>query len=227
MVGQGIALRLPLLGHDVGNVNAQGVGLGYRLRHAVHQQVGDDAGVQTPRPQEDDVRLADGVQRSRQRRRMLRLHAHLGDAAVLGTLECGNLGLPFHRSAVFKLCHHVHVLIGYRQHLSRDGQNLAHPSYRLVKGGRDAIQRCQEQISKALPCQAALLEPVVQQVFHDGFCIGHGLQATADVARRGHPQILPQHSGAAAVIGHSDNGGQVVGIVFQTPQHGGQSGAAT
>ena len=226
VVGQGVALCLPLLGHDVGDVDAQGVGLSHRLGHAIHQQVGDDAGVQAPRPQEDDVRLADGVQRSRQRRRVLRLHAHLGDAAVLGTLEGGDFGFSHHRRAVFKLRHHVHILVGHRQHLPRDGQDLAHACYRLVKGGGDTVQRRQEQVAEALPCQAPLLEPVVQQVFHDGFRVGHSLQAAADVARRGHPQVLPQHAGAAAIVGHGDDGGQVVGIVFQTPQHGGQPGAA-
>ena len=34
--------------------------------------------------------------------------------------------------------------------------------------------------------------------------------------------LLPQDSGAAAVVGHSDDGGEILGVFFQPPQHGGQ-----
>ena len=52
------------------------------------------------------------------------------------------------------------------------------------------------------------------------------LQAVADIAGSCHAQILPQHSGAAAVIRHSNDGSDVTGIQLQTPQQCTQSGSA-
>ncbi|CAN4032092.1 DNA (cytosine-5-)-methyltransferase, partial [Dysosmobacter welbionis] len=60
VVGYGVALRLPLLGHDVADIDLQGVGLPDRLHDAIHQQIGDDAGVQAAGPQDDHIRVGDG-----------------------------------------------------------------------------------------------------------------------------------------------------------------------
>ena len=55
MVGGSVALRLPVLGHDIAHIDLQGVRLPDSLGHPLHQQVGDDAGVQAPRPQQQQV----------------------------------------------------------------------------------------------------------------------------------------------------------------------------
>ena len=228
MVGHGVALGLPVLGHDVADIDLQGVGAADGLPHPVHQQIGDDAGVEAPRPQQNEVGLPDGPQRLGEGGRPLRQQAHPGDAAVLLLLEGADLGLPHHALPVLKGGLQLHVLIGHRQNPAGDGQDLAHPGHRLVKGPGDAVEGGQDQVAEGLtgetPRPAG--EPVGQKLVHDGLHIGQGLHAVADVPRRRHAQVLPEHAGAAAVVGHGDDGGHVAGILLQATEHGGKARAA-
>ena len=61
VVGHRVALGFAILGHDVADIDLQGVGLPDRLHDAIHQQIGDDAGVQAAGPQDDHVRVRNGV----------------------------------------------------------------------------------------------------------------------------------------------------------------------
>ena len=157
---------------------------------------------------------------------MLRQKPHLPDPAVLFLFEPADLGLPHHAGPVFKCGLQAHILVCNGEHPSGDGQHLAHPRHRLIKGGGNAVERRQDQIPKGLPSQAPGVfgKAVGQQLAHHGLHIGQRLHTVTDVPRRGHPQVLPEHSGAPPVIRHGHDGGQVAGILFETAQHGGQSG---
>ena len=45
-------------------------------------------------------------------------------------------------------------------------------------------------------------------------------------AGRQHPDVPPQHTAAAAVVRHGDDGGQIFRVFFQPAQHGGKARAA-
>ena len=228
MVAGRHALGLPILGHDIADVDLQRVGGAHRIGNAVHQQVWDDAGIQASRPQQDQVGLTDRTHRLRQRLGMLGQQAHTLNAAVLSLFEGTDLGLPQHRGAVFKGGLQRHVGIGHRQHPAGDGQHLAHAGHRLVEGIGNAVEGRQDQIPEGLARQVAgaRREAVGQQLLHDRLHIGQGLHTVADVPRRGHAKVLAQPAGSASVIRHGDDSGQVLGVVFQAPQHGGKAGAA-
>ena len=229
MVRGGHALGLPVLGHDVADVDLQRVGGTHRVGNAVHQQVGDDAGVKAAGAQEDQLRLPDGPHRLRQSLWVLGQQADALNAAVLLLLEGADLRLPQHPGAVLEGGLQRHVLIGHRQHPAADGQHLAHAGHRLVEGVGDAVEGGQDQVAEGLPRQVAraLRESVGQKLLHHRLGVGQGLHAVADVPRRGHTQILPQHARAAAVVGHGDDGRQAAGAAFQPPQHGGQPRASS
>ncbi len=72
----------------------------------------------------------------------------------------------------------------------------------------------------------ALVEPVLKQLRHQGLGLGQGGDALAKVARRQHPQLPAQAPGAAPVVGHGDDGGDIGGIRLDAPQQGGEAGAA-
>ena len=151
MVCVGVALRLPFLCHDVGDVDFQRVcvrdGLGYPL----HQQVGDDAGIQASGSQEDHVRLPDGLQGGLQGRRALRKQPYPPDAAVLPLFAVEDLRLPEDRGAVFKFRLQLNIGVGHRNHPTGDGQDLAHAAHRLVEvSSGDAVEGRQEQVAEAL-----------------------------------------------------------------------------
>ena len=103
---------------------------------------------------------------------MLGNQPHLSDAAVLPLLAVEDLGLPHHAGAVFKLRFKLHVRRGHRQDPARDGQDLAHAAHRRVKGGGDAVQRRQEEVAEALPCQGPLGKPVAHQLAHQRLRVG-------------------------------------------------------
>jgi len=63
VVGGGVAIGLAGLGDDVADVDHPRVGAADRARDAAHEQVGDDAGVQTARPDDDGVGLCDFLKR--------------------------------------------------------------------------------------------------------------------------------------------------------------------
>ena len=51
--------------------------------NAVHQQIGDDAGIQTAGAKDDQIGLPDGIDGGLQRGGPLRDQGHMGDAAIL------------------------------------------------------------------------------------------------------------------------------------------------
>ena len=226
MVGNGIALRLPLLRHHIADIQLNGLALLNSIRDAVHQQIGDNAGIETSGGQHDHVSVQNGLYCRVQRLGMLRQQAHTADAAVLLFLTIENAGFSQHGGPVLKGGLQLDVFIGHRQHTAGDGQYFAQTRHRLVKAGHDIVQRRQQQVAQALARQRAVCKPVGHQLAHQGFTVGQGLQAVADIAGSRHTQILPQHSGAAAVIRHSNDGSDVTGIQLQTPQQGTQSGSA-
>ena len=226
MVGNGVALRLPLLGHNIAHVHLQCVGGLDGLHDATHQKVWDDAGVEAPGTQDDHVRVPDGGHRRRQSLGVLRDQPYLADAAVLPLLAVEDLGLPHHAGAVFKLRLQLYVRRGHRQHPAGDSQNLAHAAHRHIKGGRNAVKGRQEQIAEALSRQRPLCEAVMQQLPHHRLRIGQCLHTVPNVTGGRHPQVLPQHSGAAAVVRHGDHGREVFRILLEPPQHVGKAVSA-
>ena len=139
MVSIGIAFRFALLGHDVGNIDFKGIGAEDRLGDPIYQQVGNDAGVQASRPQQDHIRRLDSLDGRLQGRRPLRDQPYPADPAVLPFFTIEDLGLSQHLSAVFKLSLQLDVGSGDRQHRTGNGQNLAHPAHSLVKAVRYAV----------------------------------------------------------------------------------------
>ena len=97
------------------------------------------------------------------------------------------------------------------------------PVDRLVKRAGNAVHGRKKQIAEALPGQRAVGKAVVEQLLHGGLGIGQRHDAVADIARRQHSQILAQHAGAAAVVGDGDDGGDILRVGLQAPQHGGQA----
>ena len=208
VVRVGVTLRLSLLGHDVGNIDLQGVGGGNGPRDALHQQVRDDAGIQAPRPQQDHIRLGDGVQRRLEGRGTLRQKPYPPDTAVLPLFAVEDFGLPQDPGPVFELRLQLHVAGSHRQDPARDCQHLAHPAHRHVKAAAgDAVQRGQKQIPEALTLQRPLREPVVEQFAHQRLHVGQSLQAVADIPRGQHTQLLAENARTAAVVRHRHNGG--------------------
>ena len=218
-----VAVGLTVLGHDVQRVDLACPALADGVRDAADKEIRNDARIEAPRPDHDDIGVADGLHALRQGHRTLRDQPDLADAGIVDLFRVEDLALTEHAAAVVKLRLQPHILIGHGQHPAGDGQDVPHPVDRLVKRAGNAVHGRQEQIAEALPGQRAVGKAVVEQLLHGGLGIGQRHDAVADIARRQHPQILAQHAGAAAVVGDGDDGGDILRVGLQAPQHGGQA----
>ena len=191
------ALFLGIVSGLFQDVYFHGIAGGDGVHNAVHQQVGDDAGIQAARGQDDEIRLADRLHRLRQGLGLIRTQPDPADAAALLPFHLADAGFALDGVPIFKFRLQAEVGVGHRQDLACDGQHLAQPRNRLVEAGHDAVERRQEQIAKALPRQAPLGEAVAHEPGHDRLGTGQRLHTVAYVPRRQHAQILAQHAAAA------------------------------
>ncbi len=84
------------LGHQVADVDAQGLGAADGFGDSAHQQVGDATGEERAGADADDVGVENGVERLGQRTGIGRNQAEAGDAAAAG----GDFGLSTDAFAV-------------------------------------------------------------------------------------------------------------------------------
>ena len=89
----------------------------------------------------------------------------------------------------------------------------------------DLGHRHDEKVPERVPVQAALLEAVLEEGGHERLDVGQCCDALAEVARRQDPVLGTEPAGAAPVVGHGDDRGQVSGVLLESPQQGGEPGA--
>ena len=103
VIRRGIALRLPRLRHDVADIDLQRAGVHDRVHDAADEEVRDDAGIETPRPEDDHIGLADGLEHGGQRLRPSGTQTDAADAAPVPPLAAADARLSRHARAVFQL----------------------------------------------------------------------------------------------------------------------------
>ena len=67
VIGHGISFRFALLRHNIGNIDLQRIRSADRIHDTIHQQIGNDTGIETSRPQNQNIRIFNGSNRRRQR----------------------------------------------------------------------------------------------------------------------------------------------------------------
>lgn len=133
-----------------------------------------------------------------------------------------NLAFAKNAAAVVKFRFQTHVLIGHRENTARNGQDVPHAVDRFVEGAGNAVHGRQKQVAEALACKAPIGKAVIEQLLHGRLRIGKRHNTVADIARRKHSEVLPEHTGAAAVVRDGHDRGDIPRIGLQAAQHGGQ-----
>ena len=78
-----------------------------------------------------------------------------------------------HRCRVVELGTQRQVSQRRGEHLASNGQNPARLQQRALEVARHLAHRNDEQVSKTMPVElGAMVEPVLEQVLHEGFHIG-------------------------------------------------------
>ena len=106
MVGGGIAFGLSILSHDVADIGPQG-GVRNGVCNTIHQQVWDHTGIETARPQQNEIRPGTASSASGLALGRSGTKANLGDPAVLCLFKVADFGFPGHTGSVFKLSHQL------------------------------------------------------------------------------------------------------------------------
>ena len=206
IVARGVALCLAVLRHHIQYQRLHGAAAPDRIRDAVHKEIWDDARIEAPRPEDDQIGPGNGLQTVRQRLRVLRHKAHLPDAAVVLFFRVVNFALAEAAGAVFKFGLKMHVLIRHRQHAARDRQYLSHHGDGLFKAPRHAVERRKQQISERLPLELSLGKAIAEKLLHHRLGIRERLHTLPHVTRRQNTHFTAQHAAPAAVVRHRDDG---------------------
>ena len=140
---------------------------------------------------------------------------------------------PLTMRAVFQLGFQDHVGIGGRIDAAQAGQNLRGDFHGLYEIACQVCQGGQEQVAEAVSLEtAAFRKPVLEQLGEQSLVFRERHHAVTDVARRQNVEFATQASGAAAVIGNRDDGGDfdfpgLQGVALQAMQQRGKPGAST
>jgi len=92
-----------------------------------------------------------------------------------------------------------------RQDVRRTLERLLEVAVGLLDEGRD------QEVADRVTAQRTglVLEPMLEQIGHQFFCIGEGNETVAHVAGRNDPHLLHEAPAAAAVVGHGHDRGDV------------------
>ena len=138
-----------------------------------------------------------------------------------------DLRLAFDAATVFQFSPEAHIGIGGRHHGALHSEHTAAGGDRRFEAARDRREGREKQVAEAVTFQAgAGAEAVLEQACEQRLLGGQGRQAIADVAGGQHAELAAQHPGAAAVVRHGDDGGEVAAVALQAAEQGGQAGAA-
>ena len=228
-VGRPETGALVRLRHQIANMDFDRRRLIYRLRHILHQQVRQNAGINVPRPQHDGVCLGDGVQR----RRVgvgFRIQINIVNGNIQIVPPQVNRRFPGQFRPVLQPGAQGGAGQGNRQHCPVDAQQPR----RLVNGGYGIAgylgQRRQQQVAETMPVQPlpggkAIVKKPPHQVGRR-IVPGQRHQTPPQIPRRQMPQLRPQPPAAAAAVGHRDNGGKIAAPGPQPGQGSMIAGAA-
>jgi hypothetical protein len=204
MVGQGHALGLPGLLAEVADQHHRTAGGGDRARHPRDEQVGEQAGVQRPRAEDDQVRAADGRHDRGGGRRRVGLDPDPletrgdGHRDLPGDLQVGGPRVQGDRHR------------GAGQHAPRYPEQARHPVQRVDDvPGREVLQRDEHQVAEAVTGQFAPWEAVLEQLGQLAVLRQRG-QRHPQVAGRHDVEVAAQPTGRAAVVSDRDHGRDVV-----------------
>ncbi len=238
MIGKGVASGFAGLGHQVGDVDARGLGFGDGGGNFRDHQVRKDAGVERARAEQNQIRFLDGFDGPGER-----THAARGKLEPLdGRAAGGDARFAVNGAAVFERGDEMHVRERRRENPAANRQHFAADANGFRKIAGNVRERSKEKISEIVADEAAAsVKTILEQAAEKGFIFRESHHAIANVAGRKDAVLAAQAAGAAAVIGDGDDrgeigdgpfgGGATVGaanhVFLESPKQRGKPGAAS
>ena len=223
VVGYGVIIRFPGLGHDVADIDLRRLAGADGLDDIGYAEIGHDARIEAARSEDDGVGFPDGVDGRLDGPGVFRRRKDALDLAV----GMGNLRFPFDDAAVGHFSIKAELFRRRRDDLAADAQDLAGRVHGFFDVAQDFDEGGDEQVAEAVARQVAgAAEAVGEELFHEPFLIGQGDQAVAQVPWGDDIQVLADAACRTAIVGDGDDSRQVIGLGLEAAQHDRQARAA-
>jgi hypothetical protein len=225
------------LGHEIGNVDARGVGTSDGTGDLGDQEIREDARVERAGTHEDEVGIVNRFDSGAKWANTTGNEFEFAD----GNRAAGNFGFTFDAFAIGERSNKMNVGGGGRKDAAADGEDFRGYANGFSEISGDMRERGEEEIPKIVAAQAASsLETILEEAAEEGFVFRKSNHTVANVARWKDAILAAESTGAAAVIGHGDDGGKIGdgarrggffvaaadNVVFQAAEERGESGAA-
>ena len=209
VVGYGVIIRFPGLGHDVADIDLRRLAGADGLDDIGYAEIGHDARIEAARSEDDGVGFPDGVDGRLDGPGVFRRRKDALDLAV----GMGNLRFPFDDAAVGHFGIEAELFRRRRDDLAADAQDLAGRVHGFLDVAQDFDEGGDEQVAEAVARQVAgPAEAVGEELFHEPFLIGQGDQAVAQVPWGDDIQVLADAACRTAIVGDGDEGDRIIGI---------------
>ena len=194
--------RLVGLGHEVADVDAGGGGAADGFGDLADEEVGDERGIERAGAEGDEVGGGDGFEGFGEGRGVGGREHELGD----GTLGGGDAGFAVDGGAVVHAGGDGGVGGGAGVDAAAGGEDLGAGLDGLGEVAGDAGEGGEEEVAEAVAFEIAVGEAVLEEAGEEGFVLGEGDEAVADVAGGQHLEVFAEAAGGTAVVGDGDDG---------------------
>jgi len=206
MISEGVAGGFSGLGHQIGDIDARGFGLGDGGGNFRDHQIRKNAGVERAGAEQNQVSFLDGFDGPGQR-----THAPRGKLELLdGRAAGGDARFAMNDAAVFERGDEMHVRKRRGKNPAPNGQHFAADANGFRKISGDVRERGKEKIAEIVADEsAARMKTILKQAAEQRLILRESDHAVANVAGRKDAILAAQAAGAAAVISDGNNGSEI------------------
>ncbi len=172
---------------------------------AADEEVGDEGGVEGAGAEGDEVGIGDGGEGLGEGCGVGGGEHELGDGVFRG----GDVGLAVDERAVVHARGESGVGGGAGVDATAGGEDLGAGLDGLGEVSGDAGEGGEEEVAEAVTFEVALGEAVLEELGEEGFVLGEGDEAVAEVAGGKHFEVFAEAAGGATVVGDGDDGGEL------------------
>ena len=226
------------LGHEIGDVNAGSFRTSNSVGNFRYQEIRKNAGVQGSWAHEDQVSVADRLERGVERTDTSRNKLQSANRHR----TAGDIGFAFDALAIDQCCDEMHVGGGGGKDPATNCEDFPGNPDCFGEIAGDMRKRGEKKVAKIVAAKAApSLESILEETTEKSLIFGERHHAVAYIARGEDAVFATQAPGTAAVVGDRYNGREVCDgagegwiliaathdVLLQTAEQRGETGAAT
>jgi len=206
MLTESVLSGFARLRHQIGNIDPRGLGSRNGVGDFRDQKIRNDAGVKRAGAHEDEVSILKCFNGFWKRTDATRHELDLAD----GHAATGDFRFAADALAIGECCSEVHIGNRRWEDAAAGGEDFAGDVNGFGKIAGDVGERGEKQVAEIVADKSAAgVKAILKQASEQSFVFRESDHAVANVARRQHSVFAAKPAGAAAIVGDSDNRGEV------------------